>query len=318
MNDLRCTCIVQTIFRRFGVTMSEFYASEKEKIVFDSQQIKPSLCRRWVFAFSVALLVSQTFLYPFSIPIMTGASTSTKLPEILPESSNIIGIVENQSDQNSEGYVSDKFKGELTPEEMKPAMLPALKEDIEKGLLILVNKQNPLASDYKPSDLADIKYFASNRAAGARYMRVEAADAFNKLSEAAADQGLEIVVTTAYRSYAFQSMLYNNYVANYGQASADTFSAQPGKSEHQTGLAADVSSPSVNYELTEGYIDTPEGGWLNENAYKFGFIIRYPKGKEDITGYMYEPWHIRYVGMTAAEEIYKEGITLEEYLENDL
>lgn len=194
----------------------------------------------------------------------------------------------------------------------------ALKKDLDDGFLILVNKENPVDSEYKPDDLADIKYYAPDRSAAGRFMRAKAADAFHQLSEAAAVEGHEIIVTTAYRSYSFQSTLYNNYVRVHGQDEADTFSAQPGKSEHQTGLAADVSSPSVNYQLTRDYIDTPEGKWLSENAYKFGFIIRYLKGKEDITGYMYEPWHIRYVGKTAAKEIYDQGITLEEYLEKEI
>ncbi len=194
----------------------------------------------------------------------------------------------------------------------------ALKQDLDKGLFILVNKQNPVDSSYKPDDLTEVKYFASDRLPAGRVMRAEAADAFNQLSEAAAKEGYEIVVTTAYRSYDFQSNLYNSYVKTHGKQEADTFSAQPGKSEHQTGLSADVSSPSVNYQLTRDYIKTPEGKWLNDNAYKFGFIIRFPDGKEDITGYVYEPWHIRYVGKTAAKEIFDKGLTLEEYVEKEI
>ena len=90
---------------------------------------------------------------------------------------------------------------------------------------------------------------------------------------------------------------------------------KPGQSEHQSGLAADVSSPSVNYALTESFGKTDEGIWLAQNAHKFGFIIRFPDGKESITGYLYEPWHIRYVGESVATEIYAKDLTLEEYLE---
>ncbi|MFV0517194.1 MAG: D-alanyl-D-alanine carboxypeptidase family protein [Aminipila sp.] len=194
----------------------------------------------------------------------------------------------------------------------------ALKADKDKGLFILVNKENSVDISYKPQDLESIKYFAADRSKEGRYMRAEAAAAFNQLSEDAMKDGYEIVVTTAYRSYSFQKILYDNYVKNNGQAKADTFSAKPGFSEHQTGLAADVSSPSVNYKLDTEYINTPEGKWLSENAHKYGFIIRFPKGKEHITGYMYEPWHIRYVGKTAAEKIYSEDITLEEFLEKSI
>ena len=190
-----------------------------------------------------------------------------------------------------------------------------LKNDIDSGYLILVNKEHGLDRDYKPDDLADVKYYASDRSAEGRYMRAEAADAFHSLVEEAGVQGMTLAMTTAYRSYDFQSALYNGYVARDGQAAADRYSAKPGKSEHQTGLAVDVSSPAVNYQLTMSFADAAEGKWLAENAHLFGFIIRFPKDKEEITGYQYEPWHLRYVGLASADYIYKNEITLEEYFQ---
>ena len=184
----------------------------------------------------------------------------------------------------------------------------------EVDILILVNKEYTVAENYVPLDLVQLDYRASNRSAKWQVMTRVAADAFNKLCADALAEGHEIVATTAYRSYNFQSYLYNSYVEKDGKALADTYSAQPGKSEHQTGLATDVSSPSVGYSLTKEYGGTPEGTWLAENCYKYGFILRYQKGKEEITGYMYEPWHIRYVGQEAAKEIWEKGLTLEEYL----
>lgn len=180
--------------------------------------------------------------------------------------------------------------------------------------LLLVNKTHPLDKDYKPDDLTSIKYYAKDRDASTRFMRKEPAEQFEKLVEAAKADGQTIVMTTAYRSFDFQKILWDNYVKKHGEAKANTFSAKPGQSEHQTGLCTDVSSPSVKYQLTTDYGDAPEGKWLAEHAHEYGFIIRFPKGKEDITGYQYEPWHIRYVGQPAADEIYKKGITLEEYL----
>lgn len=231
------------------------------------------------------------------------------------DTGNINGADDPGIQSGQENQETKKTDESSKQEAEEKARLEALEADRAKGLLILVNKQHEIGRDDVPGDLTDIKYFAADRTPAGRYMRAEAADAFHRLSEAAkAEEGYEIVVTTAYRSYDFQNTLYTNYVAAHGQAEADTFSAQPGKSEHQTGLAADVSSPSVNYQLTKDYIHTDEGKWLNDNAHRFGFIIRFPDGKEDITGYMYEPWHIRYVGKTAAEEIYEQGITLEEYL----
>ncbi len=187
-------------------------------------------------------------------------------------------------------------------------------EAFERGLLILINKENPVEKDYKPEDLTPIKYFAPNRSEAGRYMREEAAEQFHKLVEAAVAQGHELVMTTAYRSYGFQEILWNNYVATEGEAAASRFSAKPGRSEHQSGLAVDVSAPSVDFALTDSFGKTEEGIWLAENAYRFGFIIRFPEGKEDVTGYLYEPWHIRYVGEPVAAEIYAKDLTLEEYL----
>ena len=119
--------------------------------------------------------------------------------------------------------------------------------------------------------------------------------------------GHSLVLLSGFRSYSSQKSIYNNYIRQYGQVLTDTFSARPGNSEHQTGLAFDV-----------GWIDDTFGEtecrkWLATNAHKYGFIIRYPKGKENITGYKYEPWHIRYLGIELATKVYNSGLSLEEY-----
>ena len=211
--------------------------------------------------------------------------------------------------QAPDNPVSQEVSDKETVEKPKP---------VDDRLLILVNKEHGLEKDYIPSDLKPVEYYATDRSAEGRFMRAEAAEQFNKMALAAEEAGYEIVMTTAYRSYGFQSVLYNNYVAEYGQAEADKFSAKPGYSEHQTGLAVDVSSPSVDYALTTEFDQTPEWAWLRENAEHFGFILRYPKGKMEITGYMYEAWHFRYVGLDAAKIINDENITLEEYIDKYL
>lgn len=183
-----------------------------------------------------------------------------------------------------------------------------------RGFLILVNKTHPVDQNNAPDDLTSIKYYAKDRSASGRYMRAEAAGKFNKMVEAAKKDGLTIVMTTAYRSYSFQKTLWDSYVANEGEAAAARFSAKPGMSEHQTGLAVDISAPSVNYSLTDKFENTKEGRWLAKNAHIFGFIMRYPKDGEAVTGYKYEPWHFRYVGEDAAAVIYQKDETLEEYL----
>lgn len=137
------------------------------------------------------------------------------------------------------------------------------------------------------------------------------ATAYQKLVElngAAALEGHNIPLVSGFRSYDSQRSIYNNYVSIYGVELTDTFSARPGTSEHQTGLAFDVG------KIDDNYGNTPAGIWLKENAHKYGFIIRYPEGKQHITGYKYEPWHIRYLGVSLATKVYNSGLTLEEYL----
>lgn len=131
--------------------------------------------------------------------------------------------------------------------------------------------------------------------------------AFAEMQTGAAADGIGLFVCSGFRSYTYQASLYNNYVNRDGRAAADTYSARPGHSEHQTGLAIDVNS-------TDGSMATsPEGIWLAAHCAEYGFIIRYPQGKEEITGYMYEPWHVRYVGKALAAELTESGLTLEEY-----
>ena len=182
-------------------------------------------------------------------------------------------------------------------------------------MLILANKQNELENDFKPTDLERVKYFAPGRDDAARFMRSQAAKSMNQMLEAAKAEGYEIVITTAYRSYNLQKIIFDNNVKKSGSVEiANKTSAKPGQSEHQTGLAADLSSKNLDYELTAEFGDTDEGKWISENAWEYGFILRYPKDKEEITGYSYEPWHVRYVGNDFAKFIYDNQLTLEEFI----
>jgi hypothetical protein len=135
-----------------------------------------------------------------------------------------------------------------------------------------------------------------------------ALNALYELQDAADESGYSLPIVSGFRSYNFQKDLYERYVYEDGQADADTSSARPGHSEHSTGLAFDVGS------VTSSYGVTPAGKWLAKNCHKYGFIVRYPQGKSDITGYIYEPWHIRYLGVENATKVYESGLTLEEYL----
>lgn len=181
--------------------------------------------------------------------------------------------------------------------------------------LLLVNKQYYLPADYVPPDLTkpDIPFSFSGDLPQ-RYMRKEAADALSRLYQQAVAEKITLVGVSGFRSYQTQKAIFDQKAKAEGEEKANQFSARPGESEHQTGLAIDISSPSVGNQLTQSFGQTKEGLWLAENAPKYGFIIRYLKGKEDITGYMYEPWHIRYVGIETAQAIASQNITLEEYL----
>lgn len=186
-------------------------------------------------------------------------------------------------------------------------------------VLVLVNKERNLPADYVPEGLTppDIPfYFKEN--IEKRWMRPDAAAAIEEMFAAAKEDGIELIGASAYRSYETQKSLFNRYVQTHGLEEAETFSARPGQSEHQTGLTIDVYHKNITNGLEESFGETPEGMWVAEHAHEYGFIIRYPKGKEDITGYKYEPWHLRYVGKEAAKEIYEKGITLEEYLSDEV
>jgi LAS superfamily LD-carboxypeptidase LdcB len=175
------------------------------------------------------------------------------------------------------------------------------------SITILVNKYNKLPSTYVPNNLVMInsKYATKNLE-----LVKEARDAFEKLCYDASKEGLVIKATSTYRSYSYQADLYNLYVKKDGVNRADTYSARPGYSEHQTGLAIDISGDG---HYLDDFINTEEFTWVSKNLYKYGFIIRYPKDKSNITGYKYEPWHLRYVGTDIATYIYKNNITYDEY-----
>jgi LAS superfamily LD-carboxypeptidase LdcB len=170
------------------------------------------------------------------------------------------------------------------------------------SLLILANKSHKLPDGYVPSDLTWVMDCSS----GACYMRAPAADAAQKMVAAAQADGVYLTMLSAYRSEEYQGQLYNGYVSKYGTERADRISSRPGYSDHQTGLCADFGSSTdsgadLNAEL---FAATPEGQWLYAHAHEYGFIERYPDGKTDYTGYSYESWHFRYIGVDYATQMY--------------
>ena len=172
---------------------------------------------------------------------------------------------------------------------------------------VLVNKFNYLGSDYIPNNL---ELLDNSYAKSGIYLVKEAKDMLEKLIAAAKEDGLNIRVTSAYRSYSYQVNLYNNYVKTDGEKLADTYSARPGYSEHQTGLVVDVTRSFDNFNNFE---NTEEYKWMLEHASDYGFILRYPKDKEEITTYTFEAWHYRYVGVDLAKKIKESNLTFDEY-----
>ena len=201
-----------------------------------------------------------------------------------------------------------------------------LSEEIDNNMIItnpneydaVVNKQRHLSSSYKPSDLVkpNIDFMQSNESV--MYLRKDAAKALEELCKDAQSSGYKFYGVSGFRSYSLQVDVYKDNIAQYGnEEDANFYSAKPGESEHQLGLSMDLSTKEVNYQLVESLGDTPAGKWLEENCYKYGFIIRFPENKEKITGYSYEPWHIRYVGKDLAKIMHDNNLTLEEYFESD-
>lgn len=174
--------------------------------------------------------------------------------------------------------------------------------------LILVNKYNYVTENYVPENLQPLN--TSYARSGMQLVDI-AKEAFESMSDDAKKEGMNIIAMSSYRSYDYQVNLYNNYVKTDGKEAADTYSASPGYSEHQTGLAVDVYNLELPYTSFE---KTEEFNWMQENAYKYGFILRFPKDKVDITGYQYEAWHYRYVGKEVAKYIHNHNMTLEEYI----
>jgi D-alanyl-D-alanine carboxypeptidase len=180
-----------------------------------------------------------------------------------------------------------------------------------ESLWVIVNKRRPLQpADYAPSDLVDVPV----PYVWAPQLRAEASDAAVRLFDAAAGEGLELASQSAYRSYSTQVDVYGRLVNERGRTAADRTSARPGHSEHQTGLSIDISAVPAECSLDQCFGDTPHGEWLAGNAWRFGFVLRYPEGATPITGYEYEPWHFRYVGEDLAAELHDRQIeTLEQF-----
>ncbi|MBO4277828.1 MAG: D-alanyl-D-alanine carboxypeptidase family protein [Clostridia bacterium] len=252
-----------------------------------------------------------------SLPESSEPEPGSSAEETRPEES-ASGIKQPAKTAEYENRIGVKYLIDMT--EYEEYVCP---EDEEK-YVFLVGPKHPLAADFVPDDLIKCTHMRENRPEGYSYIvrTVDIAlDAFIKEAEANGHYG--IGVTNGYRSYATQEWLFNSYVDKEWSsgkfatkedaiAEALTYSTRPGTSEHQSGLCCDMNN--VDLSDVSKFNNSPTAKWMEDNAYRFGFILRYPEGKQDITGIIYESWHFRYVGRTVATEIHDLGITLDEYL----
>ena len=185
-----------------------------------------------------------------------------------------------------------------------PAQPHAMDVDSPDSTLVVVNKQRPLPVEYVPQDLVD---------ADGVPLRLEAAEAYLQMVAEAAAAGVPISAVSGFRTGTEQDQLYVSYTENFGPETADSISARPGYSEHQTGLAVDIANPDGSCALEACFGESLAGSWAAANAHKYGFVVRYPAGAETVTGFAYEPWHLRFVGTELAAKLHGSGQTLEQF-----
>lgn len=229
---------------------------------------------------SLLLCACQSVSEPGDVSTPPETSITTALPETvttIPETT--------PPEVTSPPVTTSTPPPSTTAESQEEEALPVMVQGV-----IVANKSYALPADYNPG------------------VDKAAQTAFDVMQKAAAKEGLNIYISSSFRSYEYQVKLYERYVKQHGKAAADTFSARPGHSEHQTGLTFDLNT------INDAFGDTAEAAWVAAHAHEYGFIVRYPEGKEDVTGYKYEPWHIRYLGVEIATSVYDSGLCLEEYL----
>jgi D-alanyl-D-alanine carboxypeptidase len=196
--------------------------------------------------------------------------------------------------------------------ELKSLPLPEPAESCD-DLRVLVDQNHPLPPDYVPRDLVSLSAYGIPLLEGEAFLRREAADQLGRLMSAAAADGEDLIVASAYRSFADQQASYGHWTEFYGQG-AGGMSAPPGQSQHQLGTAVDFTNAATNYEVHQNFGFTSGNTWLKENAAKYGYVLAYPKGQEEKTGYNWEPWHYRYVGKQHVARMQASGMNLNDYL----
>lgn len=250
-----------------------------------------------------------------SIFVLLVGCTIANSEEEKPTDKPIIDNEVENDDHDINEQENDNHVDENEPGQNNENNEASVLDNADPSIIQLVNKENELGPDDHPTDLVTINvpYVLENPEI--KQLREVAANALEEMFAAAKEDNIILFARSGFRSYQTQEQLFQNYADKNGLDAANRFSAKPGQSEHQTGLVMDVTSESVNLTLTEDFGETKEGKWVAEHAHQFGFIIRYPKDMEDITGYIYEPWHLRYLGVDVATAVFESNLTYEEFLE---
>lgn len=244
------------------------------------------------------------------IPTITAATETATATEITVTTTKKLTTTTEPTSE----VVTTKAPVADSPEAEEPTEKPTKKPTTEAPVADSVSQS---ANGYEIKTVGGVTYVDGVLVANKTYalpasyypggLTAECDSAYDRLKAGAADAGYSLYISSGFRDYETQEVIYNRYVANDGKANADRYSARPGHSEHQTGLAIDLNG------VSDSFGDTPTGQWVAAHCHEYGFILRYPKGKEAQTGYMYEPWHIRYVGVDTATKIAASGLCLEEY-----
>ncbi len=288
---------------------------------FEYNYLEVEIMKKFILSIFCILVIVFGGLLSYKMFFTDNEEKSTNNPDNnskIEKSSDEWEKIDIYKEENRDRYINYKDKNKELSNERVVLLVnigidqdfytnvkPALRKDTN---LVLTNKFYSLEKDYVPKNLETID---SKYQVGGKMLTHDARVAFEKMAQAARDDGYNIRAVSTYRSYNYQNNLYNNYVNRDGKEQADTYSARPGYSEHQTGLAADIDNNNTSYT---SFGLTKEFTWMKENAYKYGFILRYTSENEYITGYKNEPWHYRYVGVDVATKMMKENISsYEEY-----
>lgn len=280
--------------------------------------------KKVLYLITAALLLTGCSLQnPFS----KEEQTEPPVDNVPSQSEEKDPVGEKDADNNKEHESEQQNQGNKS-EESKIALEAAYFNDVQEvnnkleiknpsNTVALVNKEFALPGNYEPDDLVrpKVEFSFGDEDIEKSYLRKEAAEALEKMFAEAKKNNIHLFAVSGYRSYARQTLILEAEIAKIGEEKALQVVANPGNSEHQSGLSMDISSESANYLLTEDFGDSSDGKWLANNAHRFGYILRYPKDKEGITGYQYEPWHFRYVGEKVAKWVYENNWTLEEFFQ---